>query len=159
MCIRDSYYSKSKELSQSFIRRAEAIHCSAIVVTLDTTLLGWRLPLPIDDKSYDSGGRATHVQVHLGRGGRHRWILHDRNWRPLVDATDRPAAPESLPAMLAAAETLSRGMSFLRVDLYEVDGHPYFGEFCLYPGSGFDPFAADWIDHELGALWLDAMPS
>ncbi|MBK9104378.1 MAG: alpha-hydroxy-acid oxidizing protein [Saprospiraceae bacterium] len=37
------YYSKSKELSQSFIRRAEAIECSAIVVTLDTTLLGWRL--------------------------------------------------------------------------------------------------------------------
>jgi hypothetical protein len=122
-------------------------------------LLGGRLPLPIDYKIYVFGGRATHVQVHLGRGGRHRWILHDRNWRPLVDATDRPAAPESLPAMLAAAETLSRGMSFLRVDLYEVDGHPYFGEFCLYPGSGFDPFAADWIDHELGALWLDAMPS
>ena len=36
------YYSKSKELSQSFIRRAEKINCSAIVVTLDTTLLGWR---------------------------------------------------------------------------------------------------------------------
>ena len=37
------YYSKSKELSQSFIRRAETINCSAIVVTLDTTLLGWRM--------------------------------------------------------------------------------------------------------------------
>lgn len=36
------YYSKSKELSQSFIRRAEAIQCTAIVVTLDTTMLGWR---------------------------------------------------------------------------------------------------------------------
>jgi lactate 2-monooxygenase len=36
------YYSKSKELSQSFIRRAEQIGCSAIVVTLDTTMLGWR---------------------------------------------------------------------------------------------------------------------
>ena len=37
------YYSKSKELSRSFIRRAEAIDCSALVVTLDTTLLGWRV--------------------------------------------------------------------------------------------------------------------
>lgn len=37
------YYSKSKELSQSFIRRAEAINCSALVITLDTTLLGWRM--------------------------------------------------------------------------------------------------------------------
>ncbi|MEP6796362.1 MAG: alpha-hydroxy-acid oxidizing protein, partial [Saprospiraceae bacterium] len=37
------YYSKSKELSQSFIRRAEAIGCTALVVTLDTTMLGWRV--------------------------------------------------------------------------------------------------------------------
>ena len=36
------YYSQSQELSKSFIRRAEQINCSAIVVTLDTTLLGWR---------------------------------------------------------------------------------------------------------------------
>ena len=37
------YYSKSTELSKNLIRRAEAINCSAIVVTLDTTLLGWRV--------------------------------------------------------------------------------------------------------------------
>lgn len=37
------YYSKSRELSQSFIRRAEAIGCSSLVVTLDTTMLGWRV--------------------------------------------------------------------------------------------------------------------
>lgn len=122
-------------------------------------LLGGKLPLPIDYKIYVFGGQATHVQVHLDRGGRHRWILHDRNWRPLVDATDRPVAPASLSAMLAAAETLANGKTFLRVDFYEVDGYPYFGEFCLYPGSGFDPFAADWIDLELGALWLAALPT
>lgn len=122
-------------------------------------LLGGKLPLPIDYKIYVFGGRATHVQVHLDRGGRHRWILHDRNWRPLVDNIDRPQSPAALSAMLSAAEALAKGKSFLRVDFYEVGGRPYFGEFCLYPGSGFDPFAADWIDLELGALWLDAMPS
>ncbi len=37
------YYSKSPELSKSFVRRAEAIGCSALVVTLDTTMLGWRV--------------------------------------------------------------------------------------------------------------------
>lgn len=36
------YWSKSKELVASFVQRAEACGCSAIVVTLDTTLLGWR---------------------------------------------------------------------------------------------------------------------
>lgn len=122
-------------------------------------LLGGSLPLPIDYKIYVFGGKATHVQVHLDRGGRHRWILHDRNWNPLVDCADRPAAPGSLSAMLEAAEELARGTSFLRIDFYEVGGRPYFGEFCLYPGSGFDPFAADWIDESLGALWLDANKS
>lgn len=121
-------------------------------------LLGGCLPLPIDYKIYVFGGRATHVQVHLDRAGRHRWILNDRGWRPLVDCADHPVAPASLPVMLDAAEELARGTSFLRVDFYEVEGRPYFGEFCLYPGSGFDPFAADWIDFDLGALWLAAMP-
>lgn len=120
-------------------------------------LLGGALPLPVDYKIYVFGGTATHVQVHLDRGGRHRWILHDRGWRQLVACADRPPAPASLAAMLEAAEALARDTAFLRVDFYEVDGKPSFGEFCLYPGSGFDPFAADWIDIELGRLWLRAM--
>lgn len=36
------YWSKSRELVASFARRAEMCGCTAIVVTLDTTLLGWR---------------------------------------------------------------------------------------------------------------------
>jgi isopentenyl diphosphate isomerase/L-lactate dehydrogenase-like FMN-dependent dehydrogenase len=36
------YWSTSDELVASFVRRAEACGCEAIVVTLDTTLLGWR---------------------------------------------------------------------------------------------------------------------
>ncbi len=36
------YWSRSDELVGSFLRRAEAAGCEALVVTLDTTLLGWR---------------------------------------------------------------------------------------------------------------------
>ena len=36
------YWSKSDELVESFVRRAERCGCEAIVVTLDTTMLGWR---------------------------------------------------------------------------------------------------------------------
>lgn len=112
--------------------------------------------LPLDYKIYVFGGRATHVQVHLGRAGRHRWILHDRDWRQLVPGIDAPPPPSSLAAMLQAAETLAADEEFLRVDFYEVGGRPLFGEFCLYPGSGLDRFAAPWIDEELGALWQQA---
>lgn len=36
------YWSKSDELVRSFVRRAEACGCRAVVLTVDTTLLGWR---------------------------------------------------------------------------------------------------------------------
>src|SRR5688500_3172233 len=36
------YWSVRDELVESFVRRAEACGCEAIVVTLDTTILGWR---------------------------------------------------------------------------------------------------------------------
>lgn len=36
------YWSKSNDLVASLVTRAEQCRCSAIVVTLDTTLLGWR---------------------------------------------------------------------------------------------------------------------
>ncbi|HRI01265.1 MAG TPA: alpha-hydroxy-acid oxidizing protein [Saprospiraceae bacterium] len=36
------YFSRSNELVESFIHRAEQSQCSAIVLTLDTTILGWR---------------------------------------------------------------------------------------------------------------------
>jgi lactate 2-monooxygenase len=36
------YWSKSNELVESFVKRAEKCGCSAIVITLDTTVLGWR---------------------------------------------------------------------------------------------------------------------
>jgi lactate 2-monooxygenase len=36
------YWSRSDRLVASFVRRAEACGCEAIVLTLDTTMLGWR---------------------------------------------------------------------------------------------------------------------
>ena len=37
------YWSRSNDLVASFLKRAEASGCTGIVVTLDTTMLGWRL--------------------------------------------------------------------------------------------------------------------
>jgi lactate 2-monooxygenase len=57
------YWSKSDKVVESFVRRAEACHCSAIVVTLDTTLLGWR---PRDlDSTYLPFLRAKGIAQYL----------------------------------------------------------------------------------------------
>lgn len=114
--------------------------------------------LPLDYKFYVFGGRVEAVQVHLGRGGRHRWVLFDREWRRLSapDADTDPAAPATLGRMIAAAETLSATRDFVRVDLYEIDGKPLFGEVTFYPGSGLDCFDPPSLDAALGAYWLRA---
>jgi lactate 2-monooxygenase len=36
------YWGKSDAIAESFVKRAEACGCSAIFITLDTTILGWR---------------------------------------------------------------------------------------------------------------------
>ena len=55
--------------------------------------------------------------------------------------------------MIAAAERLGEGQDFVRVDFYEVDGRALFGEFCLFPGSGLDPFDPPSLDDWLGSQW------
>ena len=40
--------------------------------------------------------------------------------------------------MFRIAEKLSMGIPYVRVDLYCISGHVYFGEMTFYPDSGFD---------------------
>lgn len=115
--------------------------------------LGTRQALPLDFKIYVFGGRAVIVQLHEERAGRHRWSQFDRDWRQLSTVPSMQARPASLDIMLVAAERLGAGHDFLRVDFYEIDGRPLFGEFCLFPGSGLDPFDPDDLDLRLGRYW------
>ncbi len=121
-------------------------------------LIGEADTLPIDYKIYVFGGRAVMVQVHEGRGANHRWAQYDRGWRQLSRQAAGVAAPVSLAAMLDAAERLGEGHDFVRADFYEVAGQPLFGEFCLYPGSGLDPFDPPRLDDWLGDLWSSQLP-
>lgn len=109
--------------------------------------------LPVDYKIFVFGGRAVMVQVHEGRGQNHVWRQFDRRWRPLSRNAGMAEPPVSFRWMLAAAEKLAGEADFLRVDFYEVGGRPSFGEFCLYPGSGLDPFDPVELDEWLGAQW------
>lgn len=113
--------------------------------------------LPLDYKVFVFHGRAEFVQLHLEREHDHRWVVFDRAWRPVSRPTSdtKAPAPRSLEAMLQAAEVLGRGFDFVRIDFYEVDGKPRFGEMTFYPGSGLDPFDPVELDVALGQRWRD----
>jgi lactate 2-monooxygenase len=86
------YWSTSNDLVASFIRRAEASGCGAIVVTLDTTLLGWR-PRDLD---------LAYLPFLRGKGLAQ--YTHDPVFNKLVDQTN--ADGDTGPITLAAIWTL-----------------------------------------------------
>ena len=54
--------------------------------------------------------------------------------------------------MIEFSRLFSHGIPFLRVDLYDINSHPYLSELTLYPGAGFTKFVPDYMDAELGKL-------
>lgn len=85
--------------------------------------------------------------------------FYDLNWNVLPFERHYPARkypekkPVSLEIMIQFAETLAEGIPFVRIDFYEVNERPYFGEITFFPGSGFEEFTPEEWDYKLGA-WI-----
>lgn len=84
----------------------------------------------------------------------------DTDWNPLPFCrTDYPPfkvlpqKPENIDELLNTARILSEDFTFVRVDLYVVDGTIYFSELTLDPCGGFSPFSPEEWDLKLGE-WL-----
>lgn len=114
--------------------------------------------LPIDYKLYVFHGRVAAIQVHLDRATNHRWTLFDRGWRRLSDGGVGAGVspPLGLGLMIEGAEILAEGFDFVRIDFYDMEETPRFGEMTFYPGSGLDPFDPPKLDALLGQYWLGA---
>jgi hypothetical protein len=119
-----------------------------------------RYTVPLDYKFWVFGGTAHYIQVDIDRFGSHQRVFYDRNWVRQAFTICYPPGPdvprpEPLDRMIAIAERLATGLSFVRVDLYAVNGHQIiFGELTFAPGAGFEPFLPDGqVDTVLGRLW------
>ena len=60
--------------------------------------------------------------------------------------------PKTMDEMFAIASQLSKGMKFVRIDLYEIRGHVYFGEYTFFPDSGLDSNLLPETDRYFGDL-------
>lgn len=63
------------------------------------------------------------------------------------------AKPKSFEQMKKIAKQLSIGIPFVRIDLYEVNGRVYFGEYTFYHHGGIVPFHPEEWDFKLGS-WI-----
>lgn len=61
-----------------------------------------------------------------------------------------PKKPINYDKMIQFSEQLSKGIPFVRVDFYEINGQLYFGELTFYPGGGFEEFTPEEWDYKLG---------
>ena len=104
----------------------------------------------LDYKIYAINGICKYVMVCLDREKKEektKFIYFDKNWNMKKDFSKdgkeygdkvKVQKPKNLEKMFEFAEILSKGIPFVRVDFYEVDGKIYFGELTFFPSGGFD---------------------
>lgn len=113
-----------------------------------------------DYKFYCFNGEPRFVQANSGRGEKiHIQNFYDLEWKampfgkdlaPVKDA--HVPAPKSLVQMIKIARDLSSEFIYVRVDFYEIDNKPIFGEMTFYPASGLPDFIPDKYDLVCGEM-------
>lgn len=101
----------------------------------------------IDYKLHCINGEPRFILATGDRGDVMKRGLFDLDWRPISGLKPRVLQdtsfprPDNLDDMIAVSRNLAEGVPFVRVDLYNVNGHVYFGELTFSPAGGtFDSF-------------------
>lgn len=101
----------------------------------------------VDYKFFCFDGAADCVMVCTEREtGSPKFYFFDKEWnlkKYNIRGKNAPSdfslpKPDCMDQMFAIAEMLSKGIPYLRVDLYCIDGLIYFGETTFFPDSGLD---------------------
>lgn len=147
----------SRLLKQKFGRNFGEPHydkippCIVAEKLLDNTHQLMKSSSLVDYKIWTFNGKPTYIWVCYNRD-KHRTdvLIYDTEWNAhpefsvslphYVLSTQPIPRPQSLDAMLNAASVLSKGFPEVRIDFYEVDGKPYFGEMTFSAAAGFNNF-------------------
>lgn len=113
-----------------------------------------------DYKFFCFNGEPTYCQVIGGRNTLTTSDFFDMNWnhQPFHEPYNYPFSSIDIPCpnqfekMKGIAIQLSKGIPFVRVDLYEVRNKVYFGELTFFPTSGMGGFSPNDWDLKLGEM-------
>lgn len=78
------------------------------------------------------------------------WTLYPEKMHPKYRTDKTFPRPCSLDKMIEYSQRLSLGIPYVRVDWYEIDGEPIFGEMTFTPAGGFQSFYSEEYRMELG---------
>ena len=116
----------------------------------------------IDYKFYCFNGVPRFLYCGKGLTSDHSLKIDffDMNWhlmpfyRTDYERLGEIECPTHFEEMKKIALKLSKGIPFVRIDLFEVDNTVYFSEFTLCPAAGYMPFVPEEYDKIVGS-WLE----
>ena len=122
-----------------------------------------------DYKFFCFDGEPRLCQVISDRTADEKIDFYDMNWHRIIgliglsenvhNSDDDILCPRSYNKMKQMARVLSKDLPFSRIDFYEINGNPYFGEITFYPACGFGEFRpnewnttiGEWVHLPIGA--------
>lgn len=116
-----------------------------------------------DYKFFCFDGEPRLCQVISDRCTDEKIDFYDMNWNRLIgligltpgvhNSEGSIARPHSYEQMKAMARELAQNIPFSRIDFYEINGKPYFGEITFFPASGFGEFQPYEWNEKIGS-WI-----
>lgn len=166
MPIRDKKVTNKEDVTKQFLKWMEKpfglesaeFHYLPIPPKIIAEKFLHQEPSLIDYKIYCIGGTAQ-VILHCQDRVHEKAIktLLDTKWNVIPEYNPRaihtdeaPQKPASLDEIIVAAEKLSQPFPFVRVDYYEIDGRPVFGEMTFTPAGGYKPYGTQKFYEDLG---------
>ncbi len=116
--------------------------------------------IPNDYKFFCFHGKVHMVQVDMDRFTNHTLTMLNRNFEVLPihhvypKYTGEIQKPECFEEMITLAEKLAQNEKFIRIDFYDMNGRPIFGEVTLHPSAGREKFEPSVWDKKLGDILL-----
>lgn len=112
-----------------------------------------------DYKFFCFNGKVRYIQVDFERFSNHKRNIYDTNWQFQNFKIEYPNDPNTtinkpnqFVKMIEIAETLSKNIAHLRVDLYSINDKIFFGELTFHHGSGTECFYPKEWDYKFGDL-------
>jgi len=114
----------------------------------------------IDYRLFMFDGELRFIECFLDGVTNRRVNLYLPDWTYLhvqheypIDPDNQVTPPHNFDEMIELAKALSKDIPFLRVDLWNIDGHVYLNELTFYPNSGVGVFTPGEWDEKIGS-WL-----
>lgn len=110
-------------------------------IVTDTPQLGM-----VDYKFFCFNGKPEFVLVVSGRGNEVRNNFYDLDFKPFevkggfISSDFEITKPKNFDKMIEKAKTLSKDLIHVRIDLYNIEGKIYFGEYTFHHNGGVSQF-------------------